>query len=72
MKTSKNRGTRTSSFGSPGRASHDSSAFYASRLYDNMLKEQEVEYIENAVMPEFLDRIFCGSSEAMDELPDVL
>jgi site-specific DNA-methyltransferase (adenine-specific) len=35
-----------------------------------MLKEQEVEYIENAVMPEFLDRIFCGSSEAMDNLPD--
>lgn len=70
MKTSKNRGTRTSSFGSPGRASHDSSTFYASRLYDNMLKEQEVEYIENAVMPEFLDRIFCGSSEAMDNLPD--
>jgi len=70
MKTSKNRGTRTSSFGSSGRASHDSSAFYASRLYDSLPKEQKVEYIENAVMPEFLDRIFCGSSEAMDNLPN--
>lgn len=71
MTEKKNRnGTRTSSFGSPGRRNHDSSPFYSSRLYDNLPKEQKVEYRENPIPSESLDKIFCKSSEKMDELPD--
>ncbi len=71
MKTAKRkRGTRTSSFGSSGRVSHDSTAFYSSKLYESMPEEQEMEYLENPIEPRFLDRILCKSSESMDELPD--
>lgn len=66
----KKRGTQTSSFGSPGRVSHDSTAFYTSKLYESLPTEQEVEYIENPIESQSLDRIFCKSSEGMDELPD--
>jgi site-specific DNA-methyltransferase (adenine-specific) len=62
--------TRTSSFGTPGRISHDSSSFYAGKLYAEMPREQEVAYLENEVPPEHLNRIFCKSSEDMAELPD--
>lgn len=64
------RGTKTSSFGSPGRINHDSTQFYASKLYESLPKEGKVKYIENPVPPEFLDKIFCKSSENMEELPD--
>ncbi|MCX7855400.1 MAG: site-specific DNA-methyltransferase [Anaerolineae bacterium] len=63
-------GTKTSAFGSPGRIAHDSTAFYASRLYEGLPQENPVPYIENPIPPEFLDRIFCKSSERMEELPD--
>ena len=66
----KRKTTKTSSFGSPGRAGHDSSSFYAGKLYDGQLKEQEALYIENPILSENLDRIFCHSAEAMSELPD--
>jgi site-specific DNA-methyltransferase (adenine-specific) len=62
--------TKTSSFGSPGRISHDSSAFYAGRLYDDLPKEEKVEYVENPVPGEVLDTIIRSSSEKMAELPD--
>jgi len=64
------RGTKTSSFGSPGRINHDSSAFYASKLYKGMPLEKKVEYLVNPVPGKFLDRIYCKSSEKMTELPD--
>ena len=64
------RGTRTSSFGSPGRINHDSTRFYASRLYESLPKEEKGEYVENPIPLEFLDKIFCKSSEKMEELPD--
>lgn len=71
MKTSRRkRGTQTSSFGSPGRINHDATSFYASKLYEGLPKEEKVKYIENPVPAEFLDRVFCKSSEKMDELPD--
>ena len=62
--------TRTSSFGTPGRISHDSSSFYASKLYAQIPQEQEVAYEENPLPPEYLNQIFCKSSEEMAELPD--
>jgi site-specific DNA-methyltransferase (adenine-specific) len=64
------RGTKTSSFGSPGRINHDSTSFYASKLYESLPAEREVEYIENPILPKFLDNIFQKTSERMDELPD--
>jgi site-specific DNA-methyltransferase (adenine-specific) len=63
-------GTKTSAFGSPGRISHDSSLFYSSRLYDELPKEEPVKYIENQIPADYMDKIFCKSSERMDELPD--
>ncbi len=62
--------TTTSSYGSPGRISHDAAPFYASQLYKNMPQEQPGPYIENPIARENLDRIFCASSEKMDALPD--
>jgi DNA modification methylase len=62
--------TRTSAFGTPGHISHDSSSFYASKLYSQMPQEQEVEYVEKPIPEKHLNRIFCKSSEEMSELPD--
>ena len=71
MKTNqRKRGTQTSSFGSPGRINHDSTAFYTSKLYEGLPKEQKVKYVENHIPLQFLDKIFCKSSENMEELPD--
>lgn len=64
------RTTETSAFGTPGRISHDSSKFYASRLYQDVQGDRQVKYIENPIPPEYLNRLFCKSSQAMDELPD--
>ncbi len=62
--------TKTSSFGSPGRIAHDASTFYAARLYADQPQAEELEYRENAIPVEKLDRIFNTSSERMSELPD--
>ncbi len=64
------RGTQTSSFGSPGRINHDSTSFYAGKLYEGLPKEEEVEYIENSIPSEVSDVVLCKSSEKMEELPD--
>lgn len=70
MKRTRKTGTKTSSFGSPGRINHDSTAFYTSKLYKGLPKEKKVEYKENSIDPQFIDNIFCKSSEQMTELPD--
>jgi site-specific DNA-methyltransferase (adenine-specific) len=70
MKIWRKSGTKTSSFGSPGRINHDSSIFYSSRLYEELPKEIKIKFVENTIPPQFLDKIFCKSSENMDELPD--
>ena len=62
--------TKTSSFGSPGRAGHDASAFYAARLYENQPQGDGLDYVENAIRSEYLDIIFNSSSAGMTELPD--
>jgi site-specific DNA-methyltransferase (adenine-specific) len=66
----KRRSTETSSFGTPGRISHDSGKFYASRLYEDIPGDQAVDQVENLIPLEYLDRLYCKSSEHMDELPD--
>ncbi|MGD8633510.1 MAG: site-specific DNA-methyltransferase [Anaerolineales bacterium] len=64
------RGTSTSSFGSPGRISHDSSDFYDSRMYAGRAPDEDIEYRETAIQPEMLDKLYLKSSESMEELPD--
>lgn len=63
-------GTQTSSFGTPGRINHDSSTFYNSKLYEGLNNGKDVEYVENLIEPQNINRVFCKSSEAMTELPD--
>jgi len=64
------KATSTSAFGSPGRASHDSTPFYSSRMYENLPQEKELEYIENALPPDCVNRIICASAEEMNRFPD--
>jgi site-specific DNA-methyltransferase (adenine-specific) len=49
---------------------HDSSSFYAGKLYDDQGKEGTSTYQENAIPPKDLDHIFCHSAGEMTELPD--
>ncbi len=63
-------GTRTSAFGSPGRINHDSTPFYTSRLYKGLPKEKIIKYKENPIPEQYLNKIFCKTSENMEELPD--
>jgi site-specific DNA-methyltransferase (adenine-specific) len=68
---SRRNGSQTSSFGSPSRANHDSSKFYSSRLYEGFSRGKEnVDFRENPLPADSIDKIFCKSSESMKELPD--
>ncbi len=56
--------TKTISFGSPGRFGHDSSEFYASRLYEGLTLAKQSDYVENPLPAErsrILFRICRGS-----------
>lgn len=64
------RGTRTSAFGAPGRISHDSSDFYASRMYQGLEGDDSTPYLENPVPDDLLDSIVHGSSDDMSGLPE--
>lgn len=64
------KGTETSSFGISGRFSHDSSKFYNSKLYSGLNNGEAKPYVEELINPDNLNKIFCKSSEHMDELPD--
>ncbi|MEW6404151.1 MAG: site-specific DNA-methyltransferase, partial [Chloroflexota bacterium] len=62
--------TSTSSFGSPGRAGHDASAFYSTRLYDEQPQAESMPYAENSLPPALLNTIIHATSENMSDLPD--
>lgn len=62
--------TATSSFGTSGKISHDSSKFYGSRLYAKQTELSNHAGNECLIPKADRDRIFCKSSEVMDELPD--
>jgi len=66
----KRTGTETSAFGAPGRINHDSTKFYKSRLYEGLDLGKKVKQIENKIPDENINKLFCKSSEKMDELPD--
>lgn len=61
--------TETSDFGVSRRESHDSSKFYGRKLY-GASKDASTGAAESAVPAECVDRVFCKSSERMEELPD--
>ncbi len=61
--------TTTASFGSGKRENHDSSAFYARRM--SAPQQAAAPPTEPAdPPPEVVDRLYCQSSESMDQLPD--
>jgi modification methylase len=66
----KNPGTETSSFGTTGRVNHNADKFYNSRMYEGMHQEALSDALENEVPLAVQDRLYCKSSERMDELPD--
>lgn len=70
MNKRKRTATSTSSFGTGGRVSHDSSRFYNSRLYQDRSHLRRPADEERPVPDKFLDRVLCKSSEVMEELPD--
>ncbi|HUV91627.1 MAG TPA: site-specific DNA-methyltransferase [Anaerolineales bacterium] len=69
-RTQKRTATETSSFGTAGHINHDSTKFYESRLYEGLRNNKKVKYIENKIPDKNINKIFCKSSEKMDELPD--
>ncbi|MEA1977967.1 MAG: site-specific DNA-methyltransferase [Chloroflexota bacterium] len=70
MSRDKSKGTKTSSFGAPGRISHDASSFYSSRLYQGQQQEITSPHPENPIPEESRNRFHLKSSGDMSELPD--
>lgn len=64
------KGTKTSSFGTSKRESHDSTPFYSSKLYQDLEMEKKTAEVENPILPEVLDKILCQDSRKMDNIPD--
>ncbi len=60
--------TETASFGAGRRESHDASAFYRRRMVDAVVPAVSIEPVTPP--PDIVDRLVCGSSEAMSEIPD--
>ncbi len=64
------RKTQTSSFGSVLRESHSSKKFYSSKLFDDFKIPKNIEYEEVEFPKESLNKLYCKSSESMDEILD--
>jgi len=66
--------TKTSSFGTGKRESHDSSAFYGRQLYNAIftepLSKAEMKEIQVPEPGDWANQVYCGSSEDMKEVPD--
>ena len=64
------RKTKTASFGSVVRQSHNSKKFYSSKLFEEFKLPKNIEYLENRIPESDLNKFYCKSSEMMDEIPD--
>ena len=64
------RKTQTTSFGSIVRESHSSKKFYSSKLFEEFRVPENIEYVENEIPDNVLNRFYCKSSESMEEIPD--
>jgi len=66
--------TKTSSFGTGKRESHDSSMFYKRSLYEAFAAEpvstRQLETVEVPPPGDWADKIYCASSEYMEAVPD--
>ena len=64
------RKTQTSSFGSVLRESHSSKKFYSSKLFEEFKVPKNIEFKESKIPENDLNKLYCKSSENMDEIPD--
>ncbi|MBI4257482.1 MAG: site-specific DNA-methyltransferase [Thaumarchaeota archaeon] len=64
------KGTKTSSFGSSKRESHDSSIFYNRRLYRGADLRQKHLEVENQIPFGLLDKVLCQDACDMSNIPD--
>ena len=64
------RKTQTSSFGSVLRESHSSKKFYSSKLFEEFKVPKNIEYKQVELPENDLNKLYCKSSENMDEVPD--
>lgn len=65
------KGSKTSKFGTTARISHDSSQYYNSRLYSELLGDSDSSPVpENLFPSEYENTIILGTSEDMREIPD--
>ena len=64
------RKTETSKFGSVLRESHSSKKFYSSKLFEEFKIPKKIEYKQTEIPKCDLNRLYCKSSESMDEIPD--
>lgn len=62
--------TKTSKFGVSKREGHDSSLFYASRLYEEFKVDETIPEIENPISSDVLDSVLCQDSRDMGNIPD--
>ncbi len=64
--------SKTSSFGTSKRESHDASQFYNSKLYQSLPKPREIVYVDKSsfIPSDILDTILLGDSKRMNQLPD--
>lgn len=63
------KGTKTSAFGTKGRVGHDSSKFYDSKLYKEIINKDS-DIIVNEFPKELLNTIIEGSCENMKDIPN--
>jgi DNA modification methylase len=64
------KGSRTSKFGTTSRISHESSSYYASKLYADLQIAQGRGEPDQEFPPELLDQIIPHSSTRMPQIPD--
>lgn len=62
--------TKTSSFGTAGRESHNSSPFYGRRLYKAKLQNESDAKDCNVVPRDILDKVLCQDARQMAGIPD--
>lgn len=65
-------GTETSDFGTTKRENHDSSYFYASKLYQGfgVVRSDDPDGIENRIPSNLLNKIILGDSRNLSWIPD--
>lgn len=64
------RKTQTASFGSVLRESHSSKKFYSQKLFDEFKIPKNIEYKQTEIPKHDLNKLYCKSSEVMDEIPE--